>query len=180
MKERKRELDVITISRRQARLRSQKGAKIIFLSGVALYGCVFTLEGFVKNARLLSTENSLDGNCREKRRGEAIVLPIPREKEPANLMLDSYCRKFARVLYRHPWRNRGEKFATFPLASPARRSVEKYKWGRKIGGILSSRYARKECQNICITSSDDRLFRFAQHLFEFTTRFQPHIRVFIR
>lgn len=29
----------------------------------------------------------------------------------------------------------------------------------------------KECQNICITSSDHRLFCFAQHLFEFTTRY---------
>lgn len=34
-------LDVITISRRQPRLRSQKGAKIIFLSGAALYGCAY-------------------------------------------------------------------------------------------------------------------------------------------
>lgn len=29
----------------------------------------------------------------------------------------------------------------------------------------------KECQNICITSSNHRLFCFAQHLFEFTTRY---------
>lgn len=176
MKERKRELDVITISRRQARLRSQKGAKIIFLSGVALYGCVFTLEGFVKNARLLSTENSLDGNCREKRRGEAIVLPIPREKEPANLMLDLLPQVRSRVIS-PPLEKSRRKICNVSISFSG---VEKYKWGRKIGGILSSRYARKECQNICITSSDDRLFRFAQHLFEFTTRFQPHIRVFIR
>lgn len=82
MKERKRELDVITISRRQARLRSQKGAKIIFLSGVALYGCVFTLEGFVKNARLLSTENSLDAIVVKKDGEKRLFSRFPEKRSP--------------------------------------------------------------------------------------------------
>lgn len=132
-------LDVITISRRQPRLRSQKGAKIIFLSGVALYGCVFTLEGFVKNARFLSTTHLLPhgkfswqqllwkkmGGGKKKSNCSS----IPREKKPVILSPTwclTYFHKFARkyasrlLAYArekasflgHPWRNRGEKFPT--------------------------------------------------------------------
>lgn len=129
---------------------------------------------------------------------EAIVPSIPREEEIiTNLMFNFYLLAISLAktppllllpLLLHPWRNRGGKFPTSNFREHAcsflpslahllteRRNVEKYKRGGKIGGI-TSRYARrkpqsKECENICITSSDDRLFCFAQHLFEFTTRY---------
>lgn len=128
---------------------------------------------------------------------EAIVPSIPREEEIiTNLMFNFYLLAISLAKtppllllpLLHPWRNRGGKFPTSNFREHAcsflpslahllteRRNVEKYKRGGKIGGI-TSRYARrkpqsKECENICITSSDDRLFCFAQHLFEFTTRY---------
>lgn len=85
----------------------------------------------------------------------------------------------------HPWRNRGEKFPTsnasttlFPSLlrrGETWKNINGEERSRAFFARLTSRYARrpqsKECQNICITSSDDRLFCFAQHLFEFTTRY---------
>lgn len=169
-------LDVITISRRQPRLRSQKGAKIIFLSGVALYGCVFTLEGFVKNARFLSTTHLLPhgkfswqqllwkkmGGGKKKSNCSS----IPREKKPVILSPTwclTYFHKFARkYASRYCSRTRGKRrlfLVTLGeieeknfqrvtraqrcfhrLPSPERRNVEKYKWGRKIEGILRAAY----------------------------------------
>lgn len=132
-------LDVITISRRQPRLRSQKGAKIIFLSGVALYGCVFTLEGFVKNARFLSTTHLLPHGKFSwqqllwKKMGEEkkkqLFLNSQRKEARniiANLMFNLFPQVCSQVCFSillanarekasflgHPWRNRGEKFPT--------------------------------------------------------------------
>lgn len=208
-------LDVITISRRQPRLRSQKGAKIIFLSGVALYGCVFTLEGFVKNARFLSTTHLLPhgkfswqqllwkkmGGGKKKSNCSS----IPREKKPVILSPTwclTYFHKFARkYASRYCSRTRGKRRLflvtlgeieekNFQRVTRVQRclsivyllrrgetwkNINGEERSRAFFARLTSRYARrpqsKECQNICITSSDDRLFCFAQHLFEFTTRY---------
>lgn len=132
-------LDVITISRRQPRLRSQKGAKIIFsIRSGFIRLCVYSRSRDSWKMRdsfpqptfppLHLAENSLlGGNCCEKRRGEegrgeeAIVPSIPREEEIiTNLMFNFYLLAISLAKtppllllpLLHPWRNRGGKFPT--------------------------------------------------------------------
>lgn len=132
-------LDVITISRRQPRLRSQKGAKIIFLSGAALYGCAYIhARGIREKCAIpfhnppfhLSTSRKILFSAvivvkkdEEGREGEeeAIVPSIPREEEIiTNLMFNFYLLAISLAKtppllllpLLHPWRNRGGKFPT--------------------------------------------------------------------